>query len=301
MENKQLPNVTYALINLAPHEEAIIHDELESFNAQANTQYRFARAPGNHARSADIIIASMNSNDLQVTHNLFQRVYSAKCTVFVVRNVSMLNDNEYKYYVASEDLELKFRNMMEDTVREKIDFTKPKTQQTPPRANSNGKDNGNVAGADDTFIGTYVGKSPKGFNGKVLIVDDSPSLRMKLSEFLDRRNFDCHQADSAEAAMKLVEGENAYDIIFMDVVMPGADGYQACKAIKSIDHMKNVPVILLTSMDSPADKIRGVMSGCDRYLTKPVRGSELDVLLQSYFSAYVPPPQKTGAIQPSAN
>ena len=288
MESRQHPTVIYALINLAPHEEAIVKDVLESFNIQAGGQFHFIHAPENEARNSDIIVAAMTSNNMQATHNLFKRVYNTKATVFVVRDSGALQANDYKNYVRSEDLEVKFTQVMTGVVAEKINLSQAAVQSSTT---------GSFPEAEDTFIGTYVGKPPKGSNGKVLIVDDSQSLRMKLQEFLNKRNFDCHQADSAEAAMKMVEKE-PYDLVFMDVILPGADGYQACKAVKSLEHMKKVPVIILTSMDSPADKIRGVMSGCDKYLIKPVRGSELDVLLQSYFPGYVPPPRKSRTTQP---
>ena len=61
-----------------------------------------------------------------------------------------------------------------------------------------------------------------------------------------------------------------YDIIFLDVVLPGMDGYQVCKNIKRNPVIKHTPVVMLTSKSSPFDKVRGSMAGCNAYLTKPV-------------------------------
>jgi two-component system, cell cycle response regulator len=66
--------------------------------------------------------------------------------------------------------------------------------------------------------------------------------------------------------------------VFLDVIMPGIDGYQVCKLIKSKRAANKTAVIMLTSKGSPFDRIRGAMAGCDAYLTKPV---DEDKLLES--------------------
>lgn len=111
-----------------------------------------------------------------------------------------------------------------------------------------------------------------------LVVDDSSVVREKLSLFLKKRGYICHTADDAYQALAAVE-KNQYDIIFMDVVMPGMDGYMACRKIKAMPSYKQTPVVLLTSQDSAADRKRGMMSGCARYLTKPFKFEELDELV----------------------
>ena len=72
--------------------------------------------------------------------------------------------------------------------------------------------------------------------------------------------------------------EKKYDIIFLDVVMPGADGYEVCKAIKKGN---NTYVVMLTSKKSPFDKIRGTMSGCNAYITKPPSDQRLKQEIQT--------------------
>jgi twitching motility two-component system response regulator PilG len=124
----------------------------------------------------------------------------------------------------------------------------------------------------------------KGQIGRALIVDDSPSVRTQMNIYLSKRNLECHMAQNSEEAIRAIK-QAQFDIIFLDVVMPGADGYQACKAIKALEATRHVPVILLTSKNSPVDKIHGIMSGCDKYLIKPLRVSELENLLCSYFPA----------------
>jgi twitching motility two-component system response regulator PilG len=77
-------------------------------------------------------------------------------------------------------------------------------------------------------------------------------------------------------------GKNFYDIIFLDVILPGADGYQVCKHIKKNPLLKQTPVVMLTSKASPFDRVRGSLAGCDTYLTKPVDYQEFKQVLEKY-------------------
>ena len=91
---------------------------------------------------------------------------------------------------------------------------------------------------------------------------------------------DIHFASSGEEAIQNNSIKN-YDIIFLDVVMEGMDGYKACKSIKA---HKNAYVVMLTSKKSPFDKIRGTMSGCDAYITKPPTDERLLEVIQKCLS-----------------
>lgn len=113
---------------------------------------------------------------------------------------------------------------------------------------------------------------------KILVVDDSLPVRTfmqhKLPELADHA-VSIEFAASGEEAMAKIE-QQLYDLIFLDVVMPGIDGYKVCKWIKA-----NRPsyVVMLTSKKSPFDKVRGSMSGCDDYLTKPPQEERLKKVL----------------------
>ena len=108
----------------------------------------------------------------------------------------------------------------------------------------------------------------------VLVVDDNSTVREFMKNKLAAFNFNVDYAESGEQAIGLT-GQKYYAIIFLDVIMPGIDGYQVCKLIKSKRASPKTTVIMLTSKDSPFDKIRGSMSGCDAYLTKPVDEEKL--------------------------
>lgn len=108
----------------------------------------------------------------------------------------------------------------------------------------------------------------------VLVVDDNQTVREFMKSKLAAFNFNVDYAESGEQAIGFT-GQKHYSCIFLDVVMPGIDGYQVCKLIKSNRAAKKTAVVMLTSKDSPFDKIRGSMSGCDAYLTKPVDEEKL--------------------------
>ncbi|MCH8621820.1 response regulator [Undibacterium sp. TS12] len=104
---------------------------------------------------------------------------------------------------------------------------------------------------------------------RALIVDDSPTARIKIDLELRSMKIASDCAETGEQALQMLE-KKAYDIIFLDIVMPGADGYEICKIIRRHPQTKRTPVVMLTSKSSPFDRIRGSLSGCSSYLTKPV-------------------------------
>ena len=75
-----------------------------------------------------------------------------------------------------------------------------------------------------------------------------------------------------------------YDIIFLDVVMPGVDGYEVCRRIRKNMLTKQTPVIMLTSKSSSFDRVRGAMAGCNSYLTKPVDYEKFHKVLEEYLT-----------------
>jgi twitching motility two-component system response regulator PilG len=118
----------------------------------------------------------------------------------------------------------------------------------------------------------FQAKSPQA--DWVLVVDDNQTVREFMKSKLAAFNFNVDYAVNGEQAIGFT-GQKHYTCIFLDVVMPGIDGYQVCKLIKSNRTAQKTAVVMLTSKDSPFDKIRGSMSGCDAYLTKPVDEEKL--------------------------
>ena len=109
---------------------------------------------------------------------------------------------------------------------------------------------------------------------RALVVDDSTTLQRLMDLVLRPLGVDVEFAGRGDDAMMLALNK-PYDVIFLDVMLPGADGYQVCKAIKRDPHARHVPVIMFTSKDSAFDKVKGIMAGTNVYLTKPIKRSDL--------------------------
>ena len=119
---------------------------------------------------------------------------------------------------------------------------------------------------------------------RALIVDDSQAVRTSVQLELKKLDVSSDCAESGEQALAFLNGNSQYDIIFLDVVLPGVDGYNLCKTIKKDKKRKYIPVIMLTGKSSPFDRVRGKLSGCDTYLTKPVSRGDFQDVVQKYLS-----------------
>ena len=122
----------------------------------------------------------------------------------------------------------------------------------------------------------------------VLVVDDNATVRMFMKAKLAPFGFEVDYAETGEEAVGLT-GSREYACVFLDVVLPGIDGYQVCKLIKSNKQaIKKTAVVMLTSRSSPFDKLRGSLAGCDEYLTKPL---DEDRLLET-IAQFIPSTRK---------
>lgn len=108
----------------------------------------------------------------------------------------------------------------------------------------------------------------------VLVVDDSATVRAFMRAKLAPFRFDVDYAEDGESAIDMAQSK-AYTCIFLDIMMPGIDGYQVCKRIKSSFATKDTAVVMLSSKSGTFDKFRGNWAGCDAYLGKPVSEDEL--------------------------
>lgn len=108
----------------------------------------------------------------------------------------------------------------------------------------------------------------------VLVVDDSATVRAFMRVKLAPFRFDIDYAENGEKAIDMAQAKH-YTCIFLDILMPGMDGYQVCKRIKSSPATRETAVVMLSSKSSAFDKFRGSWAGCDAYLGKPVSENEL--------------------------
>src|SRR5260370_1434483 len=109
---------------------------------------------------------------------------------------------------------------------------------------------------------------------KILIVDDSPTERAFLEGVLSKAGFTIVVASSGEEGVERAKAE-VPDLILMDVVMPGLNGFQATRAITREETTKHIPVFICTTKDQETDKIWGMRQGAKDYIVKPVDGADL--------------------------
>jgi twitching motility two-component system response regulator PilH len=109
---------------------------------------------------------------------------------------------------------------------------------------------------------------------KILIVDDSPTDREFLSTLLAKNGFSVATAETAEDAMVKVK-QAPPDLVLMDVVLPGQNGFQATRTLSRDDATKRIPVILCTSKGQETDRVWGLRQGARDYIVKPINQAEL--------------------------
>ena len=104
---------------------------------------------------------------------------------------------------------------------------------------------------------------------RVLVVDDILANVKLLEARLAAEYFEVLTAYSGKEALEILARERV-DVVLLDVMMPGMDGYEACRRIKSNPKTHHVPVIMVTALDQPSDRVQGLENGADDFLTKPV-------------------------------
>ncbi|SBT05781.1 Protein PilH [Candidatus Accumulibacter aalborgensis] len=109
---------------------------------------------------------------------------------------------------------------------------------------------------------------------KILVVDDSPTERHVMKTLLTGNGYEVITAESGEEGIAKAKSELP-DLILMDIVMPGLNGYQATRTLTRNEATRNIPIIVFTTKDQETDKIWGLRQGAQDYLVKPVNGQEL--------------------------
>ncbi len=109
---------------------------------------------------------------------------------------------------------------------------------------------------------------------KILVVDDSPTERYFLSDILIKKGFSVPTAENGEEAMSKIKADKP-QLILMDIVMPGQNGFQVTRAISRDPDTQDVPVIICTSKGQETDRIWGLRQGARDYIVKPVDPQEL--------------------------
>jgi diguanylate cyclase (GGDEF) domain len=115
---------------------------------------------------------------------------------------------------------------------------------------------------------------------RILVVDDIPANVKLLEARLMAEYFEVLTAEDGSSALSLVE-RTPVDLILLDVMMPGIDGFEVCTRLKSNPRTAHIPVVMVTALDQPADRVRGLKAGADDFLTKPVNDMQLMARVKS--------------------
>lgn len=116
---------------------------------------------------------------------------------------------------------------------------------------------------------------------KVLTVDDSEIVQKSIQKALQDRGVEVLVADNAIDALNLIYNESIA-VVLLDVSMPGVDGLELCRTIRSIPEFQSLPIVMVTARDSPFDKVQGQLAGATQYLTKPFDAETLQTIVQGF-------------------
>lgn len=120
---------------------------------------------------------------------------------------------------------------------------------------------------------------------KILVVDDDPDLTNLVRSILEAEDYMVYSAESGEEALGEVPKLRP-DLIILDIILPGIDGYNICKILKTDDHTSPIPIIILSIMSSVEDRIMGLNIGADDYITKPFDPGELAARVEAVLRGY---------------
>jgi two-component system phosphate regulon response regulator PhoB len=115
---------------------------------------------------------------------------------------------------------------------------------------------------------------------KILVVDDEKDILELIDFNLTKNGYRVRTVTSGEEALDLIK-ENDYDLIILDLMLPGVDGFDICKIIKADKHKSNIPIVMVTAKADEADKVAGLEIGADHYVTKPFSPRELLAIVKA--------------------
>ena len=119
---------------------------------------------------------------------------------------------------------------------------------------------------------------------RILVVDDSPTEIHRLKTILEKNGFEISVASTGEEGVKVAKVGRP-DLILMDVVMPGINGFEATRQLSKQPETANIPVIIVTTKDQQTDKVWASRQGAKDYIVKPVNEKELLISIKAQLTA----------------
>ena len=132
---------------------------------------------------------------------------------------------------------------------------------------------------------TSFDKAPNNFQGTLLVIDDTPENLTVLRKCLAENNYRVAVARNGKDALERVKRIGP-DLILLDVLMPGIDGFEVCRQLKQNDMTRAIPVIFMTALDTDKDKIKGFEAGAEDYVTKPLNNKEVLARVHTHVTLY---------------
>jgi response regulator RpfG family c-di-GMP phosphodiesterase len=111
-------------------------------------------------------------------------------------------------------------------------------------------------------------------NPRILCADDEPGNLKLLDAFLLPRGFETVKASNGEEALRIVQNEKI-DLVLLDVMMPDLNGFEVCRTMRGLEHVRHIPVVMITALNAKEDRIRGIDAGADDFVSKPFDKNEL--------------------------
>ncbi len=238
-------------------------------NRAPNARHKFEVADATSRSVVDIAVVDLQSPvGLEILNTV--RVRNPMVVVVAVSDHGMMGETRFR--ISRRSLLLQLHRTLEQIVDEELSGA-AKVRSLPPSDRPTTQPAPAPSSTDQALLAPTAGVAPKSHSEfpplVALVVDDSLTVRRQLEAALDRAGIQVVLAEDAEAAQRELVRKR-FDLMFLDVVMPGIDGYELCRSIKQNQYTRGVPVLMLTSRSSPFDRARGALAGCDSYLVKPI-------------------------------
>ena len=120
----------------------------------------------------------------------------------------------------------------------------------------------------------------------ILIIEDSPTQSAALEKLVEKMGHTSMVAFDGESGVAMAQAEQP-DLVLMDIVMPGLNGFQATRALTKDPVTRHIPVVILTTKDQDTDRLWGMRQGAKAYLTKPFKDDELTAVMREFLPAGV--------------
>ena len=111
--------------------------------------------------------------------------------------------------------------------------------------------------------------------GRILVADDEPHIRRILTTLLEAASFEVDPVADGPTALAHLEGDGNYDLVLLDIMMPGATGLEVLDRMRGLEHRRGVPVVILTAKGQDADRDEAFNLGADDFVTKPFSPKKL--------------------------